>query len=82
MKKGKQAPVASWRGRRGCPDQRVLEGNQKRRVTPLPLELVLVRVFIWFPAKGWRGLPRWLRGKKSACQYRRQEFDPWVRKIC
>ena len=27
------------------------------------------------------GLPRWLRGKESACQYRRSELDPWVRKI-
>ena len=27
------------------------------------------------------GLPRWLSGKESACQCRRLEFDPWVRKI-
>jgi len=30
------------------------------------------------------GLLRWLSGKESACQCRRQrrcEFDPWVRKI-
>ena len=27
------------------------------------------------------GLLRWLRGKESACQYRRCEFDPWVGKI-
>ena len=30
------------------------------------------------------GLPRWLSGKESACQCRRQRrrgFDPWVRKI-
>ena len=27
------------------------------------------------------GLPRWLSGKKSACQFRRCEFNPWVRKI-
>ena len=30
------------------------------------------------------GLPRWLRGKEPACQYRRPkrlEFDPWVGKI-
>jgi len=26
-------------------------------------------------------LPRWLSGKESACQCRRQEFDPCVRKI-
>ena len=26
-------------------------------------------------------LPRWLSGKESACQCRRREFDPWVRKI-
>ena len=27
------------------------------------------------------GLPRWLSGKKSACQHRRREFNAWVRKI-
>ena len=27
------------------------------------------------------GLPRWLSGKESACQCRRLEFYPWVRKI-
>ena len=30
------------------------------------------------------GLPRWLSGKESACQYRshrRCRFDPWARKI-
>ena len=27
------------------------------------------------------GLPRWLSGKESACQCRRREFNPWVRKI-
>ena len=28
------------------------------------------------------GLSRWLSGKESTCQFRRSEFDPWVRKIC
>ena len=27
------------------------------------------------------GLPQWLSGKESACQFRRHGFDPWVRKI-
>ena len=27
------------------------------------------------------GLPRWLRGKESACQYRRPRFCPWDGKI-
>ena len=27
------------------------------------------------------GLPRWLSGKASTCQWRRCRFDPWVRKI-
>ena len=26
------------------------------------------------------GLPRWLRGTESACQFRRQGFHLWVRK--
>ena len=29
----------------------------------------------------FRGLPRWLSGKESACQCRRCSFDPWVGKI-
>ena len=28
-----------------------------------------------------RVLPRWLSGKESACQCRRIELNPWVRKI-
>ena len=28
-----------------------------------------------------KGLPRWLSGKKSACQCRRCGFSSWVRKI-
>ena len=28
-----------------------------------------------------RGLPWWLSGEGSACQHRRQEFDPWSEKI-
>ena len=27
------------------------------------------------------GIPWWLSGKESACQYRRCGFNPWVRKI-
>ena len=27
------------------------------------------------------GLPRWLSGKESTCQYRRCQFNPWVGKI-
>ena len=27
------------------------------------------------------GLPWWFHGRESACQCRRQEFEPWVRKI-
>ena len=28
------------------------------------------------------GLPRWLRGKKCACQHRRPGFTPWVKITC
>ena len=28
-----------------------------------------------------KGLPWWIRGKESACQYRRPGFNPWIRKI-
>ena len=27
------------------------------------------------------GLPKWLRGKESACQFKGQMFNPWVGKI-
>ena len=27
------------------------------------------------------GLPRWLSGKESTCQYRKLEFDPWFGRI-
>ena len=27
------------------------------------------------------GLPRWISGKESTCQFRRHRFDPWVGKI-
>ena len=33
--------------------------------------------FEWYPEQ--YGLPRWLRGKESACQCRKCGFDPWVR---
>ena len=32
-------------------------------------------------ATGSLGLPRWLRGKESACQRRRLRFHPWLGKI-
>ena len=34
----------------------------------------------WGPPTLGREFPRWLSGKESACQYRRQGFDPWRRK--
>ena len=46
-------------------------GTDNLRVTILPLSGLY-----------WPGLPRWLRGKESACQCRdrrRLRFDPWVR---
>ena len=27
------------------------------------------------------GLPWWLSGKESTCQFKRHEFNPWVRKM-
>ena len=30
---------------------------------------------------GTRGLPWWLSGRESACQWRKDRFDPWVGKI-
>ena len=34
----------------------------------------------WGPPTLGREFPRWLSDKESACQYRRQGFDPWRRK--
>ena len=36
-----------------------------------------IEPWIWRLAR----LPWWLSGKESACQCRRHQFDPWVRKI-
>ena len=30
---------------------------------------------------GSYGLPKWLSGKESTCQFRRHRFNPWVEKI-
>ena len=37
--------------------------------------------FILSLPAGKEGLPRWLSGRKTTCQYRRLESDPWVGKI-
>ena len=36
---------------------------------------------IFFPAVLILGLPWWLNGKESTCQFRRCRFNTWVRKI-
>ena len=38
-------------------------------------------VHIWCVSVYIVGLPWWLSGKESACQYRGHVFNPWVRKI-
>ena len=35
----------------------------------------------WSTLGSTTGLPRWLRGEESACQWRRLGLDPWVGKI-
>ena len=43
--------------------------------------------FLWLPIpmtyslNSFSGLPWWLRGKETTCQFRRCGFDPWVGKI-
>ena len=39
------------------------------------------RILHYFLCYYITGFPRWLSGKESACQCRRYEFSPWVRKI-
>ena len=44
------------------------------------LQLWRFSVYLW-PLTLWQGLPRWLKGRESACQRRRRRrprFDPWV----
>ena len=41
----------------------------------------VLRVAFYMPLARPARLPRWPRGKASACQCRRCKFDPWVRKI-
>ena len=46
---------------------------------PEMADLIKFRMAYWF-----YGLPRWLSGKRSTCQYRRckkHRFEPWVSKI-
>ena len=35
----------------------------------------------WTELMPVNGLPWWLSGKESTCQYARQRFNPWIRKI-
>ena len=39
----------------------------------------IYKIYVLYTRTG--GLPRWLRGKESACQGRRRRFSPWVEKI-
>ena len=34
-----------------------------------------------FTSLHFTSLPGWLSGKESACQFRRHEFDPWIKRI-
>ena len=36
---------------------------------------------LWLQVLFLLGLPRWFSGKESTCQFRKHEFDPWVRRI-
>jgi len=76
-----QVSVSSWvRGWHGMLLLRLLLDDLSiilRFLTQCPGIFSLLSWFIQSPT--W--LSCWLRGKESACQYRRREFDPWVRKI-
>ena len=55
------------------------------KVTILIFILLTVCVCIYFKLDNiYRGLPKWISGKESACQCRRHRrcgFNPWVRKV-
>ena len=42
--------------------------------------LMCISLYLYVINRG-RGLPWWLSGKESTCQWRRHRFDPWVEKI-
>ena len=47
-----------------------------------PQNLLAGTMFIFFTTLSTElGLPWWLGIKESACQCRKPEFDPWIRKI-
>ena len=64
-----------------------------QRLSPRPQDLVSKRVkeqvegYLLLPSSMRKGpahtygLSWWLSGEESPCQYRRHEFDPWVREI-
>ena len=53
-------------------------------MTPgIRMHLMVDKLLLWTIVDHW-GFPRWLTGKESACQCRRNgryRLDPWVRKI-
>ena len=49
--------------------------------TSWPTLNIKVSLFTFSHSLDVKRLPWWLSGKQSACQCRRHEFDPWVRKI-
>ena len=55
-------------------------GSSVRKI--LQARIVGCHFFLQFnTSHGLHWLPRWLRGKESACQGRKYRFNPWLRKI-
>ena len=44
-------------------------------------ELLSAKFSVYNAVLSPMGLPWWLSGRESSCQWRRHKFDPWVRKI-
>ena len=66
--------VQQWPWSKGCLlEKSHFEPNGQEPSMPLGFSLSLV-FHCW-------GLPRWLSGKESSCQFRRCGFSSWVRKI-
>ena len=65
----------------GCCLQRLSPSSQYVVATQPPAKLLLFYLLLYLLKcfLNWRGLPRWLSGKESACQSRRHRFDLWVR---
>ena len=69
------------RAARGCTNRIVCVSLGRANMRLKYKRKSVLRVAFYVPLARPARLPRWPRGKASACQCRRCKFDSWVRKI-